>query len=604
MSYNDNPEVVTRCSAVKKGTPEECRANLGLIETIKVLQAAGGGVRDLISFDVLTGAGMVLKLEWLTSGELHYRIGGPQNISADQTYDPATSLVSAAASPTPLPTPVSPLPVHVRQQVFWAQTAWSPDGQTLAVASCYAGCRLELLNPTNLSSLWSVDLKYRLKSLSFSPDGKSLAILSSSTYAGTLTKEKYTTSFQLFNVPDGALIWQVNLVGGSATDFEFSPNGANIAVLLKQFTNAPGEIWFLDRQNGKDLRKWNVEGAASLSYSPSGEQIVTTGEKLTLWNVSSGVRRWEIDLQKFTEQSGGACQIGKFDQAWFSPGQAFLFARGTGSDCSDLLALNLETQKLVSLQNEPNPDGPSQALYFDEQTSELVFTEPSFGLRRWKIDSQEDTQIEQDSNFFFGKALNAAVYPQKALMAFSTVTEGEGSFYTLVLFDLPGNKWLDLMPGPSEDWKEFSMTSLAFSPDGRWLAAANENGRLRVWEIPYIPLVAAAAEPNSSPTPLPPTVFSCPLAPSPRVKVGDTARITFTTGQKTRLRSIPEAGDNVIVMSAEGTEFKIIDGPRCYLRPGTNQAYVYWKIFVTSNSQAGWLAEGDSDSYFIEPLSH
>jgi hypothetical protein len=68
------------------------------------------------------------------------------------------------------------------------------------------------------------------------------------------------------------------------------------------------------------------------------------------------------------------------------------------------------------------------------------------------------------------------------------------------------------------------------------------------------------------------------------------------------LRSIPEAGENVVAMLAEGTEFKIIDGPRCYLRPGTNQAYVYWKIFVTSTSQAGWLAEGDTDSYFIEPL--
>jgi hypothetical protein len=29
---------------------------------------------------------------------------------------------------------------------------------------------------------------------------------------------------------------------------------------------------------------------------------------------------------------------------------------------------------------------------------------------------------------------------------------------------------------------------------------------------------------------------------------------------------------------------------------------VYWKVFVTLNSQEGWLAEGDPDSYFIEPL--
>jgi len=118
----------------------------------------------------------------------------------------------------------------------------------------------------------------------------------------------------------------------------------------------------------------------------------------------------------------------------------------------------------------------------------------------------------------------------------------------------------------------------------------------------FIPSVTATAETNSLLTPLSPTVFTCPLAPKPRVKVGDMARISFTTGKTTRLRSAPESGDNLVEMLSEGTELQIIGGPVCYPRSGRNDAYVYWKVFVPLNSIEGWVAEGDFDSYYIEPF--
>ncbi|MCQ3954934.1 MAG: hypothetical protein DPW15_16990, partial [Chloroflexi bacterium] len=86
-------------------------------------------------------------------------------------------------------------------------------------------------------------------------------------------------------------------------------------------------------------------------------------------------------------------------------------------------------------------------------------------------------------------------------------------------------------------------------------------------------------------------------------RVGDAARITFTDGASTLLRSKPEAGDNVVDKLPEGTEFEIIGGPVCYPRPGRNDSYVYWEILVASrNNRTGWVAEGDLNGYYIEPM--
>ena len=96
--------------------------------------------------------------------------------------------------------------------------------------------------------------------------------------------------------------------------------------------------------------------------------------------------------------------------------------------------------------------------------------------------------------------------------------------------------------------------------------------------------------------------FSCPNSPRTRVQVGKSARITFTDGTSTFLRSKPEAGDNIIDRLPEGTEFEIIGGPVCYPRPGRSDAYVYWEIRTPSrNNISGWVAEGDLNTYYIEP---
>ncbi len=104
----------------------------------------------------------------------------------------------------------------------------------------------------------------------------------------------------------------------------------------------------------------------------------------------------------------------------------------------------------------------------------------------------------------------------------------------------------------------------------------------------------------STPTAKP--FFSCPNAPRTRLQVGATARVTYTDGSTIRLRSAPEAGDNVIDQLPEGTEFEIVDGPVCTPRLERSDSYVYWKVTAHArNGVTGWVAEGDAKAYYIEP---
>lgn len=172
--------------------------------------------------------------------------------------------------------------------------------------------------------------------------------------------------------------------------------------------------------------------------------------------------------------------------------------------------------------------------------------------------------------------------------------------------------------------KSYGYDSALWSRDGHSLAFVDSDGVVQLteagkWELhstnitgPNIALLDWVAPLQVSsemlasipalPAPTNAPDFSCPNAPSPRVQVGDSARITFTDGTTTRLRSVPEAGDNIIDNLPEGTEFKIIEGPVCYPRPGRSDAYVYWKVNVPSRNVTGWLAEGDANGYYIEPL--
>ncbi len=107
----------------------------------------------------------------------------------------------------------------------------------------------------------------------------------------------------------------------------------------------------------------------------------------------------------------------------------------------------------------------------------------------------------------------------------------------------------------------------------------------------------ATAPPAATPTPGPGTgsVPACPGAPAPRMVAGQQGRVTFTTGTPVRVRSGPGLGFAEQAQLPEGATFHVTGGPEC------SEGYYWWSI-RTDTGLTGWMAEGRTGNYFIEPL--
>ncbi len=87
---------------------------------------------------------------------------------------------------------------------------------------------------------------------------------------------------------------------------------------------------------------------------------------------------------------------------------------------------------------------------------------------------------------------------------------------------------------------------------------------------------------------------TCPGAPPQRLTVGAGARVTFTNGQPLNLRAEPSGA--LVTQLQEGTEVTVLDGPQCL------DDFSWWQISVVEGAAvAGWAAEGEPGSYYLEP---
>jgi serine/threonine protein kinase len=106
--------------------------------------------------------------------------------------------------------------------------------------------------------------------------------------------------------------------------------------------------------------------------------------------------------------------------------------------------------------------------------------------------------------------------------------------------------------------------------------------------------------PPVRPTPFPILGYPCQGAPGTRVEVGNMVIVTTTEGDTLTLRTSPQVGNNAKDKIKPGVKLRIVSGPQCF----SSSAYhfTYWEVTMLETSERGWVSEGDSTTYWLEPV--
>lgn|GEM_PF-1042036 len=110
----------------------------------------------------------------------------------------------------------------------------------------------------------------------------------------------------------------------------------------------------------------------------------------------------------------------------------------------------------------------------------------------------------------------------------------------------------------------------------------------------------AVNTPNSPAVPVVVPV-NCPNAPSTNFAVGlqgEVRKAQAGTPNSVRVRDSASTSGKVLTNLPESTPFTVIGGPQCV------SGFVWWQIKTNAGDISGWVAEGDSNSYFILPLGY
>jgi WD40 repeat protein len=358
------------------------------------------------------------------------------------------------------------------------RVVFSPDGRLLACVSADLDAFFASRPMRGEVTVWDVargrihaDLRVPIVGkcdADFSPDGKSLAVISDG-------------SVQLWDVATGRRRSTFPGSRGVVSCVAFAPDGRTLAVswgsTVQFMTNWPGEVKLLDAATGRQqaVLKGAGGGVFALAFSPDGRRLAAgcSGKSVALWEVASG--KLQATLRGLP--------------AWVF---ALAFApdgRTLAAGCCDLFAHKggLRLWDLATLRQRPAVQGGGGmvvSVTFSPDSQVLAGTNVEGQVRLWNVaDGRTRATLQgQDPAALPGHSARItclAVSPDGRTLATGSLDR------TVKLWSLPAGRLRQTLRG-----HDGPVVCVAFSPDGQTLASGNGGwegrpgpaGRVKLWQ--------------------------------------------------------------------------------------------------------------------------